>query len=151
MRAGAIGPHGHAIGYVQGCPLSDFRHRPRVILRGVNREHAAELVAVEVHRRPPAGRVSMPLVYQTIAALCRHRRRLRVRKLRGRSRVNTVASAYRQRSRPPVSAKARNCQKLWIGGFQATSDPAVWSSGGIGSRVISVGRSSSLPDRKILR
>jgi hypothetical protein len=39
----------------------------------VNREHAAELVAVEVHRRAPAGRVSMLLVYATIAALCRHR------------------------------------------------------------------------------
>jgi hypothetical protein len=33
----------------------------------VNREHAAELVAVEVHRRAPAGRISFPLVYQTIA------------------------------------------------------------------------------------
>jgi hypothetical protein len=39
----------------------------------------------------------------------------------------------------------RNCQNLWIGGFQATSDPAVWLSGGIGSGVMSVGRSSSLP------
>jgi hypothetical protein len=40
---------------------------------GVNREHAAELVAVAVHQRAPApGAISMPLVYAVIAELCKH-------------------------------------------------------------------------------
>jgi hypothetical protein len=38
----------------------------------VNREHAATLVAIEVHRRAPTGPISYPLVYQTIAELTRH-------------------------------------------------------------------------------
>jgi hypothetical protein len=48
----------------------------------------------------------------------------------------------------PARQGWRNCQDLWIGVFQATSVPV--DSVGSGG-VMSMGRSSSLPDRKILR
>jgi hypothetical protein len=44
-----------------------------------------------------------------------------------------------------LACELRHCQYLWIGEFQATSDPAVSDSPLVGSVVMSVGRSSSLP------
>jgi hypothetical protein len=65
---------------------------------------------------------------------------------------NTDQELHIRHNRPPICELTRcarphvaHCQNLWIGGFQATSDPAVSSSGGMGSGVMSVGRSSSLP------
>jgi hypothetical protein len=41
-------------------------------VNGVNREDAATLVAIEVHRRAPAGPIDFGLVYATIAELAEH-------------------------------------------------------------------------------